>query len=89
MQRVVAAGADDEMRGIRGRDLELEPDGRGHRAVDGVQRGARAGGEAPVQLLDDVGAAADIGAVGEDRVAEQDDMLWRGGGLGRGPRGGQ
>ena len=89
MQRVVAAGADDEMRGVLRRDLELEPDGGGDRAVHGVQRGARAGGKAPVQLLDHIGAVADIGAVGEDRVAEKDDVLRRVGGFRRGPGDGQ
>ena len=75
MKRIVAAGADHEMGGILGRDLKLEPDAGGDRAVHGAERGACADRKAFAYLLDHVGPMADIGAIGEDRIAEQHDVL--------------
>jgi len=74
-ERVVAAGADDQMRGVGGKAFELAPDVRRRRAVDRRERRPGAGRQPRPELAHDVRLAPpDIGAVVEDRVAEKDDV---------------
>ena len=74
-ERVVAAGADDQMRGVGGKALELAPDVRRRRAVARRERRPGAGRQPRPELAHDVGLARPhIGGVVEDRVAEKDDV---------------
>ena len=74
LERIVAAGRDDEMRGIGGYGLELRLHVCDHRAIDRAERGGRARRQCFTQLDDHVRPCADIGLIVEDRVAEQHDM---------------
>ncbi len=74
MEGVVAAGAHHKMRSVARREPKLNPDARGDRAVYREQRCVSAGRKDRVELFHHVGPFPDIGAVVEDRIAEQHDI---------------
>ena len=85
-ERVVAAGAQHEVRRVGRHAGELARHvGRGG-AVDGGERGLPAGGEQGAQVGDHVGAAAHVGVVVKDRVAEEHEVRHGGPGGKRGAR---
>ena len=74
VQGVVAADADDEVRGVRRHPVDLPGHLGGAGPVPGQQRRLPASGQASSEVLDDRRPAGNVAAVVEDRVAEQDDM---------------
>ncbi|WP_203566264.1 hypothetical protein [Aurantimonas aggregata] len=74
-ERIVSPNASDELARIWLEPLKLPLDTARDGAVDGVQCRTPAVRQALPQLLHDIGATRNIGAVVEDRVAEKNDML--------------
>ncbi len=76
-QSIVAAGADDQKRRIAGQARQLSRNVARHRAIDGKQCRLPLLRQARAKLPDYIRCAADIGAIVEDGVANENNVPGR------------